>query len=426
MILEDVFNFLDQLDLVTFVKMFWFFILFDIGRYSLVILPVLFGLAIEHFDPKRSQKDVEKYSGRVNILLAGHNEGDSLKASIMSLKEQTVKDLKIIVIDDGSTDDMAIVARQLQQAGLIHLFLLAGIRGGKASALNLGLGYCDREFVLCMDIDTSLDRDAIDKMLEKMEDESVGAVSGNLAVRNKYASLMTRFQAVEYLDSISIGRRFSSLMDILGIVSGAFGLFRREAILKVGGWEVGPGDDSDLTNRLRRSGWKIRFAHKALALTDVPVTFTAYVRQRLRWNRSIIRVRARKFSVNFNPFSPMFSMANLISVVNIIYFQAISSLMFYIYLFWTIWFFSDHAIMILLMTSIIYLTESTLMFVFTCILYPEREPLKLGIYIFGQSLFNTYIMRGIRLYAYIDEIIFRSSYNDSFYPSKVRHQVEKF
>ncbi len=426
MIVGDIFTFLAQMDLITFVKMFWFFILFDIGRYSLAIIPVLFGAVIERLEPKKKNNDYKKYSNQVTILLAGHNEGDCLKSSVLSLREQTVKGLKIIVVDDGSTDNMADVAHELQRDGLIHTSLRAGIRGGKASALNLGLGHCDREFILSMDIDTSLDRDAVERMLEKMNDDSVGAVSGNIAVRNKYASLMTRFQAVEYLDSISVGRRFSSLMDILGIVSGAFGLFRRDAILQVGGWEVGPGDDSDLTNRLRRAGWKIRFAHKAMALTDVPVTFLAYVKQRLRWNRSIIRVRARKFGVNFNPFSPMFSISNLISVVNIIYFQAVSSLMFYIYLFWTIWYFSDHAILILMITSVIYLTESTLIFIFTCFLYPEREPLKLGVYIFGQSLFNTYVMRAVRLYAYFDEIIFRNSYNDSFYPSKVRYQVEKF
>lgn len=424
MILEEAYIFLKQMDFLTFVKMYWYLIVFDFSRYTLAFLPVVINACYGRIEPKKKKLDIKEHFGQVNVLLAGFNEGASLKASILSLKEQTIKGLKIIVVDDGSTDNMSDVAKKLKREGLIDTFLSTGIRGGKASALNLGLRHCDRDFVLCIDIDTSLDRDAIENMLTHMEDVDVGAVSGDLSVRNKYASLATHFQAIEYLTHLSMGRRFTSLMGILGIVSGAFGLYRREAILPVGGWEVGPGEDSDITNKLRRTKWKIRFAHEALALTDVPVSFAAYIRQRTRWSRSCIR-KLRKHKVSFNPFDPLFSLSNLLSLINILYYQVAAACMFYVYLIWIFWHYSEFSILVLTSVALIYLSETLLNFIIVALLYPEREPLRLGLYLIGQSLFQSYIMRAVRFYSYADEFLFRNSYNDSFYPSKVRSQVEK-
>jgi cellulose synthase/poly-beta-1,6-N-acetylglucosamine synthase-like glycosyltransferase len=106
----------------------------------------------------------------------------------------------------------------------------------------------------------------------------VGAVSGSLGVRNASASLITRHQAIEYAIGIALGRIVQDSLGILSIVSGAFGAFRRAALEQVGGQDVEVGEDADLTMKLRRAGWRIRFAPDAHALTDAPETVSALMR----------------------------------------------------------------------------------------------------------------------------------------------------
>lgn len=411
---------LSQLDLMSFMLLFWHFVIFDFPRYSLSVIAVGLTALVD-----RRHRE-EHWDGPLSILLVGHNEGDSLEAIVRSLEEQTRGELEIVVVDDGSSDDMARIGRRLQAEGRVSAFVATGLRGGKAAALNLGLTHCRHEVIVAADIDVSFDRDAIDQIVAPLADPTVGAVSGNLGVRNRDESLLTAFQALQYLISISVGRRFTSGFNALMIVSGAFGAFRRQAIEMVGGWDVGPGDDSNLTTKIRRAGWRIRFAPRAWALTDVPPTLLGFTRQRLRWNRSIVRNRMRKFRQIWAPRQAEFSFTDLLGTANILFFQVALSFSFVIYLVWLFWMLGDQAWIIVLTVTIIYVLDDLILFVIVARLYPEREPLKLGIYLVGFSLFKSYLLRFIRMTAYVDELIFRRSYQDPFYPAKVRRQVEKF
>ena len=420
MLFADAVDLLLQLDLVSFLYMFWFFIIFDFSRYTLSALATAIAVLSErkrHYTP---------YKGPISVLLVGHNEGHALRASVLSLHEQTRQDLQIVVIDDGSTDDMAEVGQALHQQGLIDTFITASIRGGKASALNLGFSRCRHEIIVTADIDTSFDRDAIDKLCTPLSDPEVGAVSGNLGVRNSQASLLTSFQSIQYFFSISMGRRFTSFTDILMIVSGAFGAFRREAVVAVGGWDVGPGDDSNLTTKIRRAGWHVRFAHDAWSLTDVPTTVKSFTHQRLRWNRSLIRNRVRKFRSVFNPLSANFSMYDLLGTLNVLFFQVVLSISFVAYIIWLFWLYQGYALVIVIAINLIYLIEDLFVFSLVCIIYRDRQPLQLGLYVFGFWFYKGYFLRTIRLRAYLSELILRRSYKDPYYPRKVRQSVERF
>jgi cellulose synthase/poly-beta-1,6-N-acetylglucosamine synthase-like glycosyltransferase len=158
----------------------------------------------------------------ISVLMPGHNEGASLRQTVIGLREQTRNDAQVVVIDDGSTDDMAAVGQQLKAEGLIDVFVVTDLRGGKSAAANLGLTYCTGDVVIIADIDTSFDRDALERVIEPLQDPEVGAVSGNIAVRNTAASVVARFQAIQYLLSISLGRRVTNMLDVVFIVSGAF------------------------------------------------------------------------------------------------------------------------------------------------------------------------------------------------------------
>lgn len=416
----DAFTFLGQLDLESFVLLFWYLIVFDFGRYSLSIAAVI----IERLLPSRK---TEPYRGAVSILLVGHNEGPRLQKSVRSLEEQTYPGItQVVVVDDGSTDATARIGKRLKADRRIHTFVSTGIRGGKAAALNLGFRYCLHPVVVTADIDTSFDRDAVERLVQPFGDPTVGAVAGNLGVRNTFASTLTVLQSMQYLFSISLGRRFTSMMGWLLIVSGAFGAFRRAAIEVVGGWDVGPGDDSNLTTKIRRSGWDVRFAPDAWALTDVPVKMGQLVRQQLRWNRSIVRNRLRKFRSVFNPFHAHFALRDALAFFNILFFQVVLSVSFVAYLTWLMIVHTDVAPMVILTVSLIYMIEDLVVLCIAALFYRERVRLGMLLYLPLLTFYKSYFLRFLRVAAYIDELAFRRSYRDSFYPSKVRNSVDQF
>ena len=273
-----------------------------------------------------------------SVILAGHNEAKPCAPASKALAEQTILAelgaIEVIVVDDGSTDRMLDVALDLQREGKIDKVLRLEQRGGKSAAVNLGLSVCTGDIVVISDIDTTFDRDAFAELLGYFADPRVGAVSGNLGVRNAYASLITRYQAIEYAIGISLGRCIQDVLGILSIVSGAFGAFRRAAIEQVGGQDVEVGEDADLTMKLRRAGWRIRFAPDAHALTDVPETVSALISQRLRWDRGLVTIWMRKFRGVFDPRQSTFRLIDVAALADVIGFQVLLALVFPVYLVW--------------------------------------------------------------------------------------------
>ncbi|WP_230534178.1 glycosyltransferase family 2 protein [Microvirga roseola] len=419
--IEAALDFLWALEPAAYVSVFWFFFIFDLPRYTLSTLAVGFLCAFPRSLPKPDPHLP------VSILLVGHNESDGLVRSVMSLREQTMLNLQIVVVDDGSSDGMAEVATNLRRRGLIDIVVSTGLRGGKAAGLNLGLQYCRHDLMVVADIDSSFDRDAVEHLVAPLlADPSVGAAAGNLGVRNTSASLLTRFQAIEYYNNISLGRQFTAMFGLLMIVSGAFGGYRRAAIRSVGGWDVGPGDDSNLTTKLRRSGWRIAFAPQAWALTDVPVAHGPLWRQRLRWNRSLVRNRLRKFRSVFNPFWAQFSLSDVIGTVNLLWFHIFLTFGFVIYIVHSFVKFGPMALLILIAVHIIATICELIEFVVAWIFVGRPSMWRLLLYIPGHGLYMGYYMRLNRLIAYVSELMHRRSYRDPFYPSKVRDAQEQF
>jgi cellulose synthase/poly-beta-1,6-N-acetylglucosamine synthase-like glycosyltransferase len=419
---SDSLHLIDQIDLATFFVMFWHMLIFEVPRFVLAIF-VVGGIEATRM-LKSSITSGAPLS--ISVLMPGHNEGASLRQTVIGLREQTRANAQIVVVDDGSTDDMTPVGQQLKAEGLIDVFVATGLRGGKSAAANLGFNYCTGDVVVIADIDTSFDRDALERIVAPLQDPAVGAVSGNIAVRNSDVSVIAKFQAIQYLISISLGRRVTNMLEIVFIASGAFAAFRREALKSIGGWEVGPGEDADITVKLRRAGWKVRFQPEAWALTDVPETMLALVRQRLRWNRTLIRVRVRKFGRIFDPSRPNFSIIDALGTFDILYFQAILPASFFVYIPWLFAHFGSFAWIILGVVTIIYMASSLISFLIAASVSEHYGRLDLLPYVAGYALFNAYVLRAVGVYSYLDELIFRRSYRDTYVPSRVLEQAEHF
>jgi poly-beta-1,6-N-acetyl-D-glucosamine synthase len=281
-----------------------FLVFFELPRYSFppiaLLFMRLFGWPRDDIAAKRAFLAKRP---TISVLVVGLNEEFGIKRAIDTLLSLEYPNLEIIVIDDHSTDRMYELARPYADRGLIKLWRNSSPSGraGKAAGGNLALQMSSGEFVLSVDADTSFDRDALLHMIGPFHDPEVGAVAGNLKVRNAGNSFWTCMQAVEYIISIGLYRRWLNLFQRNVQVSGAFGAFRRSVLAQVGGWDSELAEDSDLSLKIRRSGWKIIFAPDAISLTDVPEKAAGLARQRIRWDKSFIRTFYRKHVDLLNP-----------------------------------------------------------------------------------------------------------------------------
>jgi biofilm PGA synthesis N-glycosyltransferase PgaC len=420
----DSLSFLASLDSFSLLLFFWYAALLELPRY-------LIGAVVIAVTMPWKRESVPVDQGlTISVLLVGHNEVSTLRRCATSLADQTVAHMpgrmQVVTVDDGSTDGMGALARRLRAEGLIDVALCVAQRGGKSAGVNLGLTACRGDIVVICDIDTTFDRDAIEAMLRPFADPQVGAVGGDLGVRNATATLISRQQTIEYLVTISLGRRIDDMLGTLSIVSGAFGAFRRVAIEGVGGQDVEVGEDADLTLKLRRAGWRICFAPDAHAFTDVPETISGLITQRLRWDRGLVTIWLRKFRGNLDPRQATFRLLDLRALLDVLLFQLVLSAVFPVYLGWLCYNYGLFAVVILGATLIGYALFSVMVFLIaTAFSVDPFNGLCLLPYLPLHILTQIGLMRPVRIIAFIQEFIFRSSYRDPYVPTRVMRQVER-
>jgi biofilm PGA synthesis N-glycosyltransferase PgaC len=417
----EALSFLTSLDMKGLVLLFWYTALLEIPRFTIGALVVA---AVMLWPRRRAPFDPDL---TLSVILVGHNEEKPLRTCVESLAEQTIVSdcghIQIIVVDDGSTDRMSEIASCLQREGRVDQVLRLESRGGKSAASNLAISLCSGDIIVVSDIDTTFDRNALAELVSYFSDPRVGAVSGNLGVRNASASLMTRFQTIEYAIGLSLGRCVLDALGILSTVSGAFGAFRRAAIGSVGHHDVEVNEDSDLTMKLRRAGWRIRFAPEANALTDVPETVSAFIAQRLRWDRGLITIWARKHRGAIDPRQSTFRIDDAVTVLDLIIFQVLIAMVFPVYVGWLYYYFGGFAATIVGATLVGYAMLDFLVFIAAAAI-GIRAPLWLILYLPLYTVLQCSLVRTVRLIAIAQELIFRSSYRDPYVPRRVMSQVE--
>lgn len=415
-------------DGMTLLAMFWFAVVLEVPRFLIASFYLVSRELLSRkpaYNAPAAGAMLQRVP-KISVLLPGHNEGPSLERAIRGLNEQTLRPDQIVIIDDGSTDNMASVGHSLRARGLVDVFISTGLRGGKSAAHNLGLTYCTGDIIVIADIDTTFDRDALERIIEPFADGRVGAVSGNLGVRNADASMLSRFQTIQYITAIGLGRRVNDMLFGLFIASGAFSAFRRDALAQVGGWAAGPGEDGDMSTRLRRAGWEIRFQPDAWALTDVPTTLSAFLRQRARWNRSFVMLRLRKHIQIMNPFNSNFSLRDAVATLDALFFEAFRPMMFIGYATWLIARYGMQSLPIFAFVTALYMVAGIAMFVMASLLAGDYGHRRLLVYVPGSLLFNALIQRPAIVYAHFTELLFRRGYKDSFVPGRILKRIDQY
>jgi cellulose synthase/poly-beta-1,6-N-acetylglucosamine synthase-like glycosyltransferase/peptidoglycan/xylan/chitin deacetylase (PgdA/CDA1 family) len=268
----------------TLFQWFRFFIgaIFFLGIVMVSGRAVIIGLLalIEKFRPDRAVMPNPPPS--VTVLIPAHNEEGVIVQTINSVLLSDLKDLHIIVVNDGSTDRTGELLDTNFSRGP-RVRIIHQVNRGKAAALNLAMSLADTEIVVTIDADTEIEPDAISKLVRHFSDPKVGAVAGNVKVGNR-SRWLTRWQALEYITSQNMEKRAFDLLNCITVVPGALGAWRKKAIEAAGGITADTvAEDADLTIAIRRLGWRVSYDEEAVAWTEAPETAGQLIRQRFRW-----------------------------------------------------------------------------------------------------------------------------------------------
>ncbi|HSM04677.1 MAG TPA: glycosyltransferase family 2 protein [Longimicrobiales bacterium] len=239
----------------------------------------------------------------ISILVPAYNEGEVLDEALQSLSRLDYPRYEVIVVDDGSRDDtLAVAAAWEGERGPVEFRAVTQPNAGKATALNTGIRVSKHPFVFCMDADSQLEPQTLREAVRHMAQDSVGAVAGNVKVRNR-GNFLARLQALEYIEGLNLPRRAQGFVAAVNIVPGPVGLFRREALEEVGAYDTDTfAEDADLTLKLMAAGWKVVYEDRAVAWTDAPERWVDLAQQRYRWTRGILQTLRKRKGVLARPF----------------------------------------------------------------------------------------------------------------------------
>ena len=299
------------------------FALFIIGIFLSVGRMTL--MATLAYIQKKKEKSafVNKEQPGVSIIVPAYNEELNAVRTIQSLLGQDYPDLQIVFVDDGSTDNTFKSVKEAY-ANNPDVQVVTKQNGGKATALNYGINIASNDYVVCIDADTQLKKDAVTELMKKFNSNSttsqVGAVAGNVKVGNEI-NMITNWQSIEYITSQNFDRRAFDLLNCITVVPGAIGAFKKTAIIEAGGFTSDTlAEDCDLTMRLHRKGYLVRNCSTAISYTEAPETMKQFLKQRFRWSFGVMQSFWKHRDAVFNPRYKNFGM---VALPNILIFQII-------------------------------------------------------------------------------------------------------
>jgi cellulose synthase/poly-beta-1,6-N-acetylglucosamine synthase-like glycosyltransferase len=255
----------------------------------------------------------------VSIVVPAFNEEKVIANCVESILASDYANIEVILVDDGSTDNTYVVMKQYHTPP--RVVALTKPNGGKASALNLGYQHSHGEVLMFVDADGIFTRSTIHEMLALFTTGKVGAVCGNDAPVNLDRPL-TQLMCLQTHVGTGFVRRALAQINCLPIVSGNVGAFRRSVLEKADpadgislqqdiaqAWEgksKGPfrsgfiGEDLELTWRVHKAGYQVKFAPHAVVLAEVPSTVKSLWKQRVRWARGLLQTVGLHKDMFFN------------------------------------------------------------------------------------------------------------------------------
>jgi len=289
---------------------------FFVGDVLMSARLIIIGLfaTIDRFR-KRPNFATPEYLPRVAVLIPAYNEETVIARTIRSVMMSNYKNIRIIVIDDGSKDRTFDVVQETYAKDIAsgRVTVLTKPNGGKAEALNFALEQTGEEIYVGIDADGVIAHDAIGRLVCHFANPKIGAVAGNAKVGNR-VNLWTRWQALEYITSQNFERRALDLFDVVMVVPGAIGAWRTAAVKVGGGYHSNTvAEDADLTMNLLEQGYSVIYEDQALAFTEAPVNVDGLMRQRFRWSFGILQaVFKHKGAITKHRAMGLFALPNIL------------------------------------------------------------------------------------------------------------------
>ena len=284
----------------------------------------------------------------VTVIVPAHNEGPGIVAAVQAMTSLRYPRYEIVVVDDGSTDETfeklrtqfdlievprvvpaevpyrsKVLSVHVARANPATLTVVRKTNGGKADALNVGINLARHPLICMVDADSVLDPDALLSVAEPFADDPlrVAACGGVVRIANGCkviggrvvdvrmpASHLVRIQVVEYLRAFLMSRTGWSRLGGLVVISGAFGIFRRDLVVDIGGMAHDTiGEDAELVVRLhhylrdRRQDYRVVFVAEPVSWSEAPASLRVLGRQRRRWHRGIAEILGKHRHMILNP-----------------------------------------------------------------------------------------------------------------------------
>ena len=341
---------------MTYVRYFiHFFNYFCMAFTILLSLIYIILLIISFFEVSKSDKyrlsnDYGRYlnSGNllpISLLIPAYNEEENIVANIKSLMKMDYPEFEIVVVNDGSTDKThqyiveAFELYEIESAmktfiptkevrGVYYntkypnLIYIDKENGGKSDALNAGINASSYPLFACLDADSRIEPNALLKLsIEFLKNAETIVAGGLVRIANGFKikdgqvqgfsmpqKMVERFQIVEYYRSFLSGRVGWGAINSILIVSGAFGVFKKQAVIEVGGYKTNTiGEDMEIIVRLHRymkehkRKYKIIFCEDSVCWTQGPMSASDIRSQRRRWQIGLLDTLLSHKALLLNP-----------------------------------------------------------------------------------------------------------------------------
>ncbi|MBQ8892089.1 MAG: glycosyltransferase family 2 protein [Bacilli bacterium] len=352
-------NIVDLLKSILFVFNSFFLVYLIVYSTFLFLSSIIGSLILYRNSNYRKLRNELKddYYVPVSIIVPAYNEELTIIETVKSLLNLHYKLFEIVVVDDGSRDDTSKklidyysmieikipIKKEIECKNILKVYekivnnikivLIIKENGGKADSLNAGINIASYPYFTCMDADSMLQVDALEKIVKPvLEDSNVIACGGNVRISNGVKlkngkvvdyhlpnKILDSMQVLEYDRSFLASRILFDQFNGNLIISGAFGLFKKNIVIAAGGYDASTvGEDFELVIklhvfcRMHKIKYSIKYVSDAVCWSQAPDSFANLFRQRKRWNKGLLQGMIKYKELFLNPKYGMVSFVSFL------------------------------------------------------------------------------------------------------------------
>lgn len=250
----------------------------------------------------------------LTVVIPAYNEEGSISMTIESVLESEYPEKRIVVVDDGSSDRTAEIAKEYQDRGVE---VVSQENQGKGGALNTGLKMAESDLIACVDADSELKEHSLKNIVSEKSEDAAG-IACAMQVRNPGNNL-EKLQDIEYIVGILM-REIMGRMDAIHITPGPLAVYSRQKLEDIGGFdEKSLVEDQEICWRFQEQHDRIEHSRKGDAYTEAPKTLKGFYNQRVRWwtgsFEEFLNYRHMVFNREYGDFGMFIAPAKVIQAI---------------------------------------------------------------------------------------------------------------